>query len=79
MKTAVSIPDPLFESAESLARRLDLSRSQLYARALRALVEEHEETRARAVLDALYATEPSDLPEGAINAQEHILSEWRDD
>ena len=79
MKTAISIPDPLFESAEALARRLRLSRSQLYAEALRALVEQHEEARARAVLDELYAAEPSGLPEGAIDAQGHVLSEWRDD
>lgn len=35
MKTAVSLPDALFEEAERLARRLKLSRSELYATALR--------------------------------------------
>lgn len=34
MKTAVSIPDELFAEADSVARRLGVSRSQLYARAL---------------------------------------------
>lgn len=34
MKTAVSIPDDLFDRAEGLARRTGCSRSQLYARAL---------------------------------------------
>jgi hypothetical protein len=34
MKTAVSIPDPVFDAAERLARRLRTSRSRLYARAL---------------------------------------------
>jgi metal-responsive CopG/Arc/MetJ family transcriptional regulator len=38
MKTAVSIPDPLFEAAERLARRRGLRRSQLYAEALQRLV-----------------------------------------
>jgi metal-responsive CopG/Arc/MetJ family transcriptional regulator len=79
VKTAISIPDPLFESAETLARRLRISRSQLYAEALRALVERHEEERMRAVLDDLYGAEPSDLPEGAMEAQASILSEWRDE
>ena len=32
VKIAVSIPDPLFEAAEALARRERISRSQLYAR-----------------------------------------------
>ncbi|MEM6753148.1 MAG: ChpI protein, partial [Cyanobacteria bacterium P01_C01_bin.38] len=33
MKTAISIPDPLFEAAEQFAKRLGLSRSELYAMA----------------------------------------------
>jgi metal-responsive CopG/Arc/MetJ family transcriptional regulator len=34
MKTAVSIPDQLYEQAEALARRLGKSRSQVYREAL---------------------------------------------
>ena len=34
MKTAISLPDELFEEAESLASRLGMSRSGLYAAAL---------------------------------------------
>ena len=34
MRTAISIPDDLFESAEELAAELGMSRSQLYATAL---------------------------------------------
>jgi predicted transcriptional regulator len=34
MKTAVSIPDEVFEEAERLARRMKKSRSALYSRAL---------------------------------------------
>ena len=43
MKTAVSIPDPLFEAADGLARRLGKSRSQLFAEALRAYLERHSD------------------------------------
>ena len=42
MKTAVSIPDPVFEAAEELARRLGLTRSGLYALALKELTSAHE-------------------------------------
>jgi metal-responsive CopG/Arc/MetJ family transcriptional regulator len=35
MKTAVSIPDDVFEGAERLARRTKKSRSQLFSDALR--------------------------------------------
>ena len=34
MKVAVSIPDDVFHEAEAMARRLNTSRSRLYARAL---------------------------------------------
>ena len=34
MKTAISIPDEIFKKAERLARRLGISRSQLYAHAI---------------------------------------------
>lgn len=39
MKTAVSIPDPIFKAAEEVARRSGMSRSELYARALEEYVE----------------------------------------
>jgi hypothetical protein len=43
MKTAISIPDPVFEAAEDLARRLGKSRSELYAEALRQYLERHRD------------------------------------
>lgn len=42
MKTAVSVPDPIFEEAERLAERLDKSRSQLYAEALAEYLARHD-------------------------------------
>jgi len=36
MKTAISLPDPVFNQAEALAQQLGLSRSELYTRALQA-------------------------------------------
>jgi len=62
MKTAISIPDPVFKSAEKLAARLGVSRSQLYARALASLVEQHSEDVITAKLNEVYgpsATESS--------------------
>ena len=41
MKTAVSIPDDVFQQAEQLARRTETSRSALYARALAEYVARH--------------------------------------
>jgi predicted transcriptional regulator len=61
MKTAVSIPDELFESAEGLARRLGMSRSELYARALRDYLAEHREEGITERLDEVYGGEESGL------------------
>jgi ribonuclease E len=44
---------PLFEQAEALAHRLHVSRSELYANALRAFVAEHDEAAKRRALDDL--------------------------
>jgi hypothetical protein len=41
MKTAISIPEELFESAEQFARGRGMSRSELYATALRQYLEAH--------------------------------------
>ncbi|HSB11848.1 MAG TPA: ribbon-helix-helix protein, CopG family [Blastocatellia bacterium] len=41
MKTAVSIPDDVFEKAERLARRMKKSRSELFSRALSEYVARH--------------------------------------
>ena len=41
MKTAVSIPDEVFEKAERLARRARLSRSALFSAALKEYVARH--------------------------------------
>jgi metal-responsive CopG/Arc/MetJ family transcriptional regulator len=45
MKTAVSIPDPVFEEAERLAEELKTSRSQLYSKALAEFVARHSPDR----------------------------------
>ena len=41
MKTAVSIPDEVFEKAERLARRARRSRSEVFSAALREYVARH--------------------------------------
>ena len=41
MKTAVSIPDEVFEQADRLAKQLKTSRSHLYSRALKEFLSRH--------------------------------------
>ena len=61
MKTAISIPDELFEKAEELAERLEVSRSQLYARAISEYAERHSSKRVREKLDEVYADQDSEV------------------
>ena len=42
MKTAISIPDEIFASAERLAKRTKKSRSQVYSEAVAEYVARHE-------------------------------------
>jgi predicted transcriptional regulator len=61
MKTAVSVPDPLFRAADRLARRLRISRSKLYSLAVDRFVSDHDDAAVTAKLDEVYATESSAL------------------
>jgi metal-responsive CopG/Arc/MetJ family transcriptional regulator len=61
VKTAISIPDELFEAADRLARRQGLSRSALYRRAVERYLAEHETAEVTARLDAVYEHEESGL------------------
>jgi len=78
MKTAISLPDELFNAAESLAGRLGVSRSRLYATALEDYIARHQARRVSERLDAVYSAEPSDLDPAIAAAQKRAVkrSEW---
>ena len=54
MKTAISIPDTVFLEADSVARKLGMSRSQLYATALAEYLARRNTEQISARLDAVY-------------------------
>ena len=56
MKVAVSIPDPVFAEGESLAKRLNASRSELYSRALKEFVGRHAPDRVTEQMDRVVAS-----------------------
>jgi len=58
MKTAISIPDRLFEDAEVLARHLGISRSELYQRAVAAYLEREGQQAITDALNAVYGEDP---------------------
>ncbi len=69
MKTAISISDDLFDSADALAARMDVSRSQLYSMAVAEFVAKHRDTDVTARLNDVYAQEPSGIEEPLRTAQ----------
>ncbi len=54
VKTAISLPDRLFDEAEKLARRLGISRSELFQRALARFIEQQSSDVVREALDRVY-------------------------
>jgi metal-responsive CopG/Arc/MetJ family transcriptional regulator len=75
MKTAVSIPDELFESAEGFALRLGMTRSELYAKALRDYLQEHRGEGITERLDEVYGAEESGLDPVVAELQGRSLPE----
>ena len=61
MKTAISLPDATFRRADAVARRLGLSRSELYVKALEAYLGPPTDDEITARLDDVYANVPSTL------------------
>ncbi len=78
MKTAVSIPDDVYEQAERLARRMKKSRSELYRRALAEYVARHAQDHVTEAMDRVWA-ELAGQPDAFVStASRRILdrSDW---
>lgn len=78
VKTAVSLPDRVFEAAERVAKRLGISRSELYARAVAKFVEEHRGDRVTEALDRVYGEADSRMDPALARLQAASLppDEW---
>ena len=78
MKTAVSIPDDVFENAEHLARRMRKSRSQLFSNALEEYVARHAPDRVTETMDKVCAEIGAEADPFVSAASRRILerSEW---
>lgn len=74
MKTAISIPDSVFQAAESLAKRLGISRSELFRRAVDAYIETNKCDQVREALDDIYSREQSGVDEALNQMQLASLS-----
>ena len=61
MKTAISLPDSVFNEAEALAKQLGLSRSELYTNALKVYLRKYNRDRILHQLNQVYSEESSEV------------------
>jgi hypothetical protein len=59
MKTAISLPDPLFNATNRLARRIGISRSEVFQRAVQAFLHSHQDEGVTEALDRVYGPRAS--------------------
>jgi metal-responsive CopG/Arc/MetJ family transcriptional regulator len=78
MKTAVSIPDDVFERAERLAQRAKKSRSQLFSEALNEYVARHAPDEVTDAMDRVCAELGDPADEFVSSAARRVLerSQW---
>ena len=78
MKTAISLPDQLFRAGDALAKRLKVSRSELYARALGEYLAKHRADQITQRLNAVYAPGDDGLDPrlGALQARSLDREDW---
>lgn len=79
MKTAISLPDPLFHAAEFLAKRMGLSRSELFQRALKAYLQDNRDAGVTEKLDAIYLRTSEQAPIDPLLEQLQLDSLPRDE
>ena len=78
MKTAISVPDKVFEAADRTAKKLGVSRSELYSTAVYEYIERHRVEDVTSRLNDLYASEGSELEEnlGRMQGQSMKKEDW---
>jgi hypothetical protein len=69
VKTAISLPDDLFKLAEATARKLHMSRSQLYATAISEFLDRRRASKITARLNEVYSEQPAKVDPRLHSAQ----------
>ena len=80
MKTAISLPDALYEDAEVIAEAMGIPRSQLFAKALEEFILHHKKERITQKLNDVYGKLENMAFEGDTAASLEAMREMtRDD
>jgi metal-responsive CopG/Arc/MetJ family transcriptional regulator len=76
MKTAISIPDEIFKEAERAAKKLGVSRSELYSKAVLNFVERYRRENLTEKLNEVYSGDElnSELDPLLVNLQTESIT-----
>ncbi len=77
MKTAISVPDPIFRSATRLAKRLHVSRSRLFSVAVDEYVRAHQTECVTDKLNAVYKEAEAKVAPALKAMQNAVLAKER--
>ena len=73
MKTAISIPDDIFRTADSFARRTKMSRSAIFTVAVTEFLSHHSRKAVTERLNKVYGKESSSLDDALAKLQSATL------
>ncbi len=78
MKTAISIPDPIFQAAENMAKRLGMSRSELFTVAMSKYMKDNKYYNITESLNKIYSQNTNNLDTELLSMQLKSLpkEEW---
>jgi metal-responsive CopG/Arc/MetJ family transcriptional regulator len=78
MKTAISVPDPIFDEAERMARRMKRSRSELYSAALADYLARHNPDQVTEAMNRTLSAVGNDVDQFVAIASRRALErgEW---
>jgi predicted transcriptional regulator len=78
MKTAISLPDEVFEAAERLARRLSKTRSELYREAVSEFIARHDPDAVTLAMDRVAEAIDTGPDPFSMTAARRVIerSEW---
>lgn len=77
MKTAISVPDDVFEAAEAFAERHSMSRSQLYSSAVAEYIAERRTDGVTEALNRIYGETSSELDPALAALQDEVIESER--
>ena len=73
MKTTISVPNQLYKASMKAARKMKLSRSAFYAKAVEEFIEHQAPDDLTSRLDRVYASEPSSIDPVLAKAQSRSI------